>query len=416
MKKQRLTLAMLLFTAGFCLVQAEATYTAGHYSFTYPESFVGIEAVAESFNAYWSAFNEVFRFNPAPGSRINRVVILGDKAAFDAYLTERIGDKRNEYIFLKYAKPELSELVLFTDPNSSDSKSSDPRSSDPRSVPGPAAFYGPVLNRQLFLQYLYSYVSEPPLWIRDGFQAYFEKLTYNPETRTVASGGYSPWLEAAKNLEADPARKLDTAAILSAVTGSYEAARYYPQAWAFVSFLLNTEKGDYQRFVSEACILLEGAEAYNTEAQQANTDLVKNRFSRFNTAEKSDADFVLWLSGQHTFAELLQSGVSLYNAGNYPAARPILLEAVKIRSEDPILSYYLGLTAYAEKDYPTADLWYQKALKNGADPSTVNWALGLNAFASKRYAESRVYLETAKSVNPARYAEKAAKLINSMPK
>jgi len=81
-----------------------------------------------------------------------------------------------------------------------------------------------------------------------------------------------------------------------------------------------------------------------------------------------------------------------------------------------MLSYYSGLVAYAEKDWAAAAIWYGTALKNGADASTVNWALGLNAYADKKYAESRIYLETAKAANPARYAEKADRLLSSMPK
>jgi tetratricopeptide (TPR) repeat protein len=402
MMKPMVPLALCFFLLTLHVdAQSDKTWNSGHYSFTYPSEFTGIEAVAESFNVYWSAFNEIFRFNPDTTLKSNRVVILADKKTFDDYLVARIGETRNEFLFLKYPKPEQSELVLYI---------SNPGES------GSPAFDGPALNRQLYLQYLYSFVSEPPLWIRDGFQAYFEKITYNPVTRHIENTVYSPWLETAKKLNADPSRRIGVADILSAVTGSYESSRFYPQAWALISFFLNTENAEYQRFLCETCVFLEGDGVYNAGSQQENTDLMKTRFTRFNSAEKSDEDFKRYLAGQFTFTELFQSGVTLYNSGSYETARTVLLDALSIRMQDPMLVYYLGLVAYAEKDYEKAETWYRQSLEFGGDNSTVNWALGLNAFADKRYSEARVYIETAKTVNPSRYAEKADRILKSMPK
>lgn len=392
----------MLFGAFYFLqAQQTRTYTAGHYTFTYPESFTKIETVAESFNGYWSAFNEVFRFNPETESNINHVVIFADKASFDSYISNILGEPRNYFIFLKYPSPELSELVLFLDEKTSSS---------------PVIFSGPALNRQLFLQYLYSFVSEPPIWIRNGFQAYFENIEYNPELRKVNSTNYSAWLETAKNLRADSIRRLSTTAILNATTGSYEEAQMYPQSWSLVSFMIHTEISEYQRFLCEAFIILEGNGVYNTKSQLENTELIQKRFTLFNSATKCDEDITLWLSHQYTYAELLQLGVLQYNEGKYVNSFETLQKALHIRPDDPLLAYYMGLVLYSEKEYKTAESWYKKALEYGAEISTVHWALGLNSYADKRYGESRTFLETAKSVNPARYTEKVDTLIKSMPK
>lgn len=401
MHRQLLAVLVLLGVL-VCLDAQEtvSTYSSGHYTFSFPGNFTGIESVSDAFNGLWNGFNGVFGFDPDPAKHLLKVVILADKAAFDSYISSRIGETRNQYLFLKYQKAEQSELVLFPGNTSA----------------GYESFAGPALNRQLFLQYLYSFVLEPPVWIRDGFQACFEKMTWDEKTKTVSIAGSSPWLETAKRLNADNTQKIDSDGILTAVTGTWNSARFYPQAWAFASFLLNSEKSGYQRFLHEAFLILEGSGSYNEASQQANTDSIKNRFSRFNAPAQTDTDFSAWLAGQHTFNELAQSGVSFYNAGNYSGARKDLLEAVSIRPDDPMIDYYLGLIAYAEKNYSDADVWYKKALALGAEASTVNWALGLNAYANKKYSESRAYLETAKSANPSRYAEKAATLINSMPK
>ena len=404
MNRKALTIA---FVAAFAVLSlgAETTTTLpqqniGHYDITVPEGFTGQDALAAGLNGLWSSFNAVFGFDPDTSKHRLKVTVLPDRAAFDAYVKERIGETRNQYIFLKYPRAELSELVLFPAGTGT----------------GFDAFSGPALNRQLFLQYLYCYVQEPPLWVRDGFQAYFEKAVWDPATKQVSIAGYSPWLEAAKNLHADGARSIGCEGLLSAVTGSHDSAAFYPQAWSFATFLLSSEKAEYQRFLHEAFMILEGTEGYNAKTQRENTDAVRARFARFNDGARADSDLAVWLDGQHTFNELVQAGVSGYNGGKYPDAKKALLSASTIRPADPIVSYYLGLVAYSEKDYQQAEKWYKKALSDGADVSTANWALGLNAYADKRFKDARGFIEAAKAANPARYGEKADALLNSMPR
>ncbi|ULQ60028.1 hypothetical protein K7I13_01460 [Brucepastera parasyntrophica] len=399
MKKMLPVLLISILLSQVLSAQTAKSYTEGYYTFTYPESFKGIEATAEAFNAIWNSFNEIFRFDTDTSRHICRVTILANKSEYDNYIQNLIGETRNQFLFLKYSKPELSELVLF--PNADFS--------------GYEAFAGPALNRQLFLQYLYTFVNEPPLWIRDGFQAFFETATYDPLTQSVVFETYSPWLDSAKLLHNSPDRFIDIEGILSAVTGTYESARFYPQAWAFVSFLLNSEKAAYQRFLYEAFFLLENRGQFNDESRQENTDVIKNRFFQFYSGNETNTDFSLWLAGEKTYNDLVQNGVTAYNEGDFAAAKQNLSEAMSIREQDPLIAYYLGLVSYAEKNYKDADAWYQKALAYGADISTVNWALGLSAYADGRYSEAAVYLRTAKTSNPARYADRVDALLNSIP-
>jgi len=395
-----------VFAISFCILSfvslfAEtAEFRKGHYSFVYPEGLSGIEEVADAFNALRSSFDGIFGFNPDPDSHVCRVRIFNDRPSFDKYIADRIGETRNQFIFLKYSKPELSELILYPADGTS----------------GYGSFAGPSLNRQLLLQYLYSYTLEPPLWIRDGFQAWAERLSYDPATGKVSCAGYSPWLESAKALNSDSARCINVADVLSAVTGSYESARFYPQAWALVEFLLQSGNADHRRFLHEAFVLLEGWGRYNSGSQQENTDMIRGRFARMKTSQSADAEFSAWLSGMQTFAEIVQSGVTAYNAGRYAEAREKLVLAYSIRPEDPLLAYYLGLVQYADGKYAEAGEWYAKALTFGADPSTVNWALGLNALALGKTSEARAFLETARSLNPERYGDKVEKLLSSTPK
>jgi tetratricopeptide (TPR) repeat protein len=379
---------------------AEEKYSSGLYEYTYPEGMVGIEEVADACNALRAAMNDVFRFDSIESTRVSKIVILSDQQAFEQYVAERIGETRSQYLLLRYSDPARSELVLY-----------------PRALSsGYAAFSGPSLNRQLFLQYLYASVAEPPLWIRDGFQALFENLSWDTGTKLVSYDTNSPWLETAKAMAADTSRRYSLTAILSALTGTYDSAQFYPQSWAFVSFLVTSEHPEYQRFLYETSLILAGLAPFNTNTQKENTDAVLARFSGFNDPVKADEDYLIWLSAQHTFNELVQAGVSDYNAGMYESAQKTLAAAISMRGTDPLATYYLGLVAYALKEYAHAELWYRKALEYGGDVSTVNWALGLNAYADKRFAEAKVYLETAKQANPARYGTRVTDLLSSMPK
>lgn len=414
MKPKRLfavALALSLASAPFLVGE---TRDSGLYSIEYPDGMPGIPEFADACNALRAAMNDVFRFDSVEANRVSKIVILPDQASFERYVSERIGESRSQYLLLRYSDPARSELVLY--PKQSALTSASAPTSASSVVGGYEAFAGPALNRQLFLQYLYASVAEPPLWVRDGFQAYFENLVWDAKEKRVSFDANGPWLETAKAMAADPSRRLSAEAILSALTGTYDSAVFYPQAWAFASFLASSEHPEYQRFVYEASLILAGLAQYNALPQKENTDALLARFSGFNDPVKADADFATWLSSQRTFNELVQSGVSDYNAGSYDSARKTLSAAVAMRGADPLATYYLGLVAYAKKDYAGAEQWYRKALECGGDVSTVNWALGLNAYSDKRFAEAKVYLETARMANPARYGARVADLLAAMPK
>ncbi len=395
-----ITLAILLAVTGLGAQEATRTIVSGHYDITCPEGLGGVESLADGLNGLWSTFNAVFGFDPDTSKHRLKITVLADKAAFDGYVKSRIGETRNQHILLRYPRPEFSELVLFPAPTLS----------------GFEAFQGPSLNRQAFLQYLYSFVLEPPLWVRDGFQAYFETATRDEATGAFSVNGVSPWLEQAKNLRADQERFIGSEELLSAITGSRESAVLYPQSWSFVSFLVTSGRDEYRRFLHETFMILENPEGVNGRTQKENTEAVKYRFARVNDHARADEDLALWLKGLKTFNELVQEGVSDYNAGRYATARTNLLLASDVKADDPIVLYYLGLVSYSEKDYPQSDKWYKAALSAGSDVSTTNWALGLNAYADKRYKDARQYIETARTVNPDRYGSKGETLLKSMPK
>ena len=143
-------------------------YRCGNYRFTYEDHELDIESIGTSFMALRAHFTELCGFDPDPEVHFASVRILPDRSSFDRYLESRIGETRNQYVFLKYGKPELSELVLY------------PVGEEK----GYEAFAGPSLNRQLFLQYLYGYVLEPPSGFATDFRHGWRIFRLTMATRT----------------------------------------------------------------------------------------------------------------------------------------------------------------------------------------------------------------------------------------
>lgn len=384
-----------------CIITAASgetlTSTQGNYRITYSDPSLDIQNIGRSFMILRDSFSCLCGFDPDPEKYPANIRILPDREAFDEYLLSRIGETRSQFVFLKYGRPELSELVLYPAGNGN----------------GYEAFSGPSLNRQLFLQYMYSYVLEPPLWLRDGLQAWVE--TFSIDNGEVVQSEYSPWLETTKNYLGDPDKKLSLQSILNARTGTYEAARLYPLSWAAVAFFMQTEHPGYQRFLHESFVVLEGQNGYNTRSQEDNTRTVYERFERNARFTQADSDFMHWIDGQTTFSEMLAEGMKAYAGGNHENAQRVLRKAVLLQPADPLPAYYLGLSLYAAGAYQEAEQWYRRSLVNGADAATVNWALALTAYARRDYSESRRYLEKARELSPSRYGDKADSLLRSLP-
>jgi hypothetical protein len=373
---------------------------SGAYTFIVPDGMERPDSLIEAINGFRAEFNKVFAFDPDPDRLPHTIRVLESRKAFSDYCASRIGESREQFIFLKYSKPSLSELVIYP----------------AEGKRGYAAFAGPSLTRQLMLQYLYGFSLEPPLWIREGFQAWAERLSWNVETKSVEQAAYSPWLESAKARRANPTERLSVEALLRAATGTYDSSVFYPQAWAFVAFLSSGIDPAYRRFLFEAFALLEGNGDYNTSTQAENTELIIRRFSRHADYQRAERDFDAWLNRQETYADILQSAISLYEGGMYPEADVSFGRAIAIRPLDPVVSYYRGLVFYAMGKHDLAKQWYVRAIELGADPAAGNWALALTSIAASNYGDARVYLERARSANPERYGERAELYFKTLPR
>ncbi|MBN1243003.1 MAG: hypothetical protein JXA15_09915 [Spirochaetales bacterium] len=357
------------------------------YSVTSELGQASATELAAKLDALFGVYNEYLRFDADALAVPLKVRIFATKASFDAYLEKVVGQTREDFVYLHYSTVERSELVLFD-------------KADPED-------FAASLAHQAFVQFLKAFVPNPPLWIQEGFAVFFETARPDAATGEVDFPDNTAWLETVKSLEARGAL-LKPAELLAVGLDASRENRdvFYPQSWAFVAFLSDSEDRSYNRFLWDAISSLDPKAGF--EANQAAT---LGLFDSWYDAAEAEADFLAWLDGQKTFADLVTDGVAAYGAGDIDLAGKTFSLALEKNESNYIPYYYLGLVAYAKSDFALADFYYKSALELGCDPAVTNYALGINAFASNRFEDARSYLEFAKSSAPERYTAKVDELV-----
>lgn len=344
-------------------------------------------ALAATLDGLFGVYNEYFRFDEGSLKAPLTVRKFSVKDSFDAYLNKVIGETKDDFVYLHYPTVERSELVIFDKDGIDDFDAS--------------------LAHQAFVQFLKAFVPEPPLWIREGFAVFFERTRMDPNMGTVSYAENQSWLETVKLLKSQS--RLYTVSDLMLL--SSEEARtgldvFYPQSWALVSFFINSPDRRYNRFVWDAI----GRLAPDASLEQ-NQNEVRDFFIKWHGQEAAESDFLSYLDGQKTFAELVTSGVRSYGDKDLETAFKSFSQALIKNAASYIPHYYLGLIAYARGDYALAEEYYNKALELGSDAPITNYALGINAYASRRFDEARNFLQKASDGDPAKYQTKAGEIL-----
>ncbi len=395
---QKFIVSVFLCFISFQIFSAQ--YESRRFIIEYPDDFSNIQDVDTAFSAIIDYYDSIFKFDSGSVTQKLLIRITPDIETFQQYVFDRIGQKRTQYLYIKYENKARSEIVLYPmNPGQ-----------------GYQAFAGSSLNRQLYLLYLYSHIHEPPVWIRDGFQAIIEHVSWNSLSRQIENSASSFWIEQARASERDQEVYIPAASLLLALTGQYETRVLYPQLCAFVSFLHESKDPVYQRFLHEAFLLLKPDTGWNSRSQTENSALVANRFTVLIEEGKADKDFRLWLADKKTFDEVFQEGLEAYSYGRYDDAERAFSHAASRRQGDPVVTYYRGLVSYSAGNFETAVSFYRDALVFGADIATGNWALGLAFYALERYDEAEQHIRTAMEVNPSRYGKRGEQLLTVMQK
>lgn len=344
-------------------------------------------ALAATLDGLFAVFNEYFRFDESALKGHLTVRKFSAKEGFDAYLRKVIGETKDDFVYLHYPTVERSELVIFAKESLDD--------------------YEASLAHQAFVQYIKAFIPDPPLWLREGFAVFFERTRMDPAVGAVVYAENQAWLETVKLLKSQE-RLYQVADLMSLSADEARAGLdvFYPQSWAFVSFLLNSTDRRYNRVVWDAVARL-SPEAGLDRNQTA----VKDFFYKWHDRDAVESDFLAYLDGQKTFAELVTSGVRSYGDKDLETAYKSFAQALAKNASSYIPHYYLGLIAYARGDYALADEYYLKALELGSDAPITNYALGINAYASRRFDEAQSYLQKAMDGDPAKYQDKAGEII-----
>ena len=358
-----------------------------HYAVWSDVSTEDATALAATLDGLFGVYNEYFRFDDATLKAALTVRKFATKEAFDGYLRKVIGETKDDFVYLHYPTVERSELVIFAKDNADDFDAS--------------------LAHQAFVQFLKAFISEPPLWIREGFAVFFERTRLDPKTGLVAYADNQAWLETVKLLQSQGRLyKITDLLVLSSDDARAGLDVFYPQSWALVSFFMNSPDRRYNRFIWDAI-----AHLSPDATLEQNQNAVRDFFLRWHNGQAAQADFVTYLDGQRTFAELVTSGVRAYGDKDLETAQKAFTQALAKNATSYIPPYYLGLIAYAKGDYVLADGYYKTALGLGSDAPITNYALGINAYASRRFDEAKAYLQKASDGDPAKYQAKAGDII-----
>lgn len=374
MKKTRFLIVCLLFVLSGAMLFAQNVL----YNVTCNGDQVACTDFFNLIDTCYPRFNKIFHFDEkGPGYKYP-VTLFTNKADYRAYVAEATGaaEPKSETVFLRYSDVSKSEIVAVVAEENRN-----------------------TFIRQLFTQYIYSFLGDAPAWLTNGFALYFEEYAEGEET---------PWLEAGKSLYLDANKRIPVRLLLEATKDTYTSEIFLPQTWLFVSFLLDTPYARNSRFLYDN-VLQTYSFPYNNENHFIN---YYNKWIDDAQFEKDYEEYVLSL---HSTKEYLAKGIKLYGEKNITDAKVQFNAVLEKQPTNYTASYYLALCNYTEKNYTQADVWYRQALRDGADPALVNWGLGASAIADKRFDEAKTYLFKAKQLDEATYGKKVDDLIQQIP-
>jgi len=366
-----------------------AEYETDHFRVLSEVGEAHAKATAEKLESLLYLFNDYFHFDLDELPVRLRARFFSSQDRYDTYLRRVIDQTRDDFVYLHYTDLAKSELVGFdTDEESFDVS----------------------LKHQGFIQFLRAFIPNPPLWMREGFAVYFEDVEFDSDLGTAVYRENLSWLETVQaaidgTVTVNPIPLLDMLE-MDVSTARDQIEVFYPQAWAIVSFLLNSDNRDYNRIMWDSISALdpEASLAENSEA------VYKHAFSWEEETLLVDA-FTTYLSGRRSFRTLVQDGIDQYASGDLSSAEESFVTALKLREDNFIPFYYMGLINYDRKNYSLSDFYYKEALDKGATQALTYYALGVNAYADNRFDDAVSYLEETIRLDPASYQDKAGQLL-----
>ena len=392
--KKALILILIILTAGGLFAQTSHMAESSYYRVYSDISPAHARETAVKLDAFFSFYSSYFHFDSTGLTNKLTFKVFKEKSSFDTYLQNVIQETRDSFVFLQYTTPEKNELVGFLGNNN--------------------GTYNTYLSHYSLIQYIKSFIPNPPLWLQLGFAVYFEKSSYDPNTEKVVYHENLDWLNTLKRSMAgletvEPSQMVYALTNLltlepSSLKTDLEDA--YAQSWGLVYFLINAPDTAYNRILWDTISLLDPA-ATRKENE------IKVFTSAFGWVTKATliADFYRFIDNTLTFPELVRNGMASYSLQRYDEALDFFKRAAALRDDESIPHYYQGLIRYATMDYAAAQTQYQLALDKSGDPGLTYYAMGVNAYAAGKLSDAKVYLQNSYQTDPEGHGEKAFALL-----
>ena len=350
--------------------------------------------VATAMDEYFDLYNRYFHFDANTLDSKLQIRIFDSKEGFDSYLSSIIEGTSTSYVFLQYKNTKKSELVIYL-------------IDDIEKMTKTLIHHG-------FVQFIKTFIAQPPLWLQKGFAIYFERSLYNNEDNTAMFRNNLDWAITLKKYIAadrkDPLnQKLFPISDLLSIDTSFANKNinvFYAESWGLVSFLINSKYQEYNRILWDAISAMK-PDASKSENESA---IMKSAFKWINN-NTFITDFYYYAESIKTFNELVQDGIKSYTNESFDEAERIFITAMLLEEDNHIPYYYLGLINYARKDYSMAEYYYHSTVEMGGDPDLAYYALGVNSYANNNSEDSIFYLS---KVGPGEYLEKSAELLASL--
>jgi tetratricopeptide (TPR) repeat protein len=382
--------AALMVPAGaFAQTSTYAEYATDHFQVLSELGDEHAQETAEKLEALLYLFNDYFHFDLDELPVKLRARFFSSKDRYDTYLQRVIEQTRDDFVYLHYTDLAKSELVGYS---------------------VDAEQFDISLKHQGFIQFLRAFVPNPPLWLREGFAVYFEEVDFDENLGIAVYRENLAWLETLQSIM-DGSSSLTPIALSEMVRMNVSEARseievFYPQAWGMVSFLLNSDNRDHNRIIWDSISALD-PEATLSE----NSENVYEAAFRWEEEQLLIDSFLTYIADRKSFRTLVQDGIDQYADGDLDGAEESFVTAIKLREDNFIPFYYMGLINYDRKSYSLSKFYYEEALDKGATAALTYYALGVNAYADNRFDDAVAYLEEAIRLDPASYENKAQQLL-----
>jgi hypothetical protein len=366
-----------------------AEYETEHYRVLSEIGDDHAQATAEKLEALLELYNEYLHFEVDELPVRLRARFFSSKDRYDNYLERIIDTTRDDFVYLHYTDLAKSELVGYQTDDQS---------------------FNISLKHQGLIQFLRAFVPNPPLWLREGFAVYFEEVQFDDQLDRAVYRENLAWLETLQSV-VDGSTGMQPIPLSEMLRMNVEQARerievFYPQAWGMISFLLNSNNRDYNRIIWDSISALQP-----DASLRENSQAVWEAAFQWEEEQLLIDAFVSYVQDRKSFRTLVQDGIEQYADGDLAAAEASFVTALKLREDNFIPYYYMGLINYDRNNYSLADFYYKESLDRGASEALTFYALGVNAYADNRFDDAVGYLEETIALDPEAYEDKASQLL-----